>query len=947
MWSLGCILAELYLGKPLFWAKQKKDLLTQMTSLFGPLPTKVYQRAKFFTHFKESVGQPLSFMDNFSKFGTKLDCSDFKFVSFLQGMLTFDPSERMSVSEAIQHPFMAPEMAIKYVLPFKINGSEASGTYSPVDLTPSMYTHTPAGTLDSRNKHLTSLELLHQGTRVSGSTTKQKVIHVVAPFEPSKSKDTETPGVKVEPKSEQGDGGVEHSEGMIGGVRLPEAPRETIKKPSVGSIRVLKKQDASVMTKSSSSEHQHPQEPVLKKNVSKRSKQSLKIQKKPLKKPGDGGVEHGEGIIGGVRLPEALQEATKKPSVKSVRVLKKQDPPVTIHVLKKQDPPVTVHVLKKQDPPVTIGVLKKRDPPVTVHVLKKQDPPVTIGVLKKHDAPVMTKSSSSEHQHSQEPVFKEDRSKRSKQSLKIQQKPLISQPLAQVESDSKPCHAHGKEEHLTGVGMLIDSPKEDDPLTPDQTLKKTKGSTAKSKLNISEEETSGPDAKSEGTPGSPGESSHQFRYLKQQSVAAVSHKSKSLGVNMKKLCKSPVMLPEKSPASNSKRKWDRCKGTSESSSDVRKSDCSSDSKGMLICDEKKSVHPKKDVTLLVERVQKKKAPRATSKGKSEDPLKGHHQKSSTSSIGHKQLKGQERTSVYEFIVTPETKGKRSGSRKRSLQMAGDSVVKRSRRKHVASGSDLNAMKAHPVDNSLESSEKCLLEAWNSDLTSSEIKQSEARLSSSSKPSSVPTSLTSKMSVLSRLQAAGDNKTIEHSVPSPSVASSSSSSSSRPLSAKSSLQSFKRWSLESSPLQPDQPTKTVVRSERKRGAKAAHEHSPGTAKRKQKAKLLPSSPSSSESLLSPVGMPSLLQLSSPSSSSSSSRPLPSKRGTKPRLSPVKQSSPALQIRRLFTGASSSRTPPSPQQWRKASPNVQGQRKDIKATEAELHDQSDEEDEILLL
>ena len=743
-----------------------------------------------------------------------------------------------------------------------------------------MYTHAPAGTLDSRNKHLTSLELLHQGTRDSGSTTKQKVIHVVAPFEPSKSKDTETAGVKMEPKSEPG-GGVEHGEGMIGGVRLPTAPGEVIKEPSVRSVRVLKKQDPPVtihvlkkqdppktvhvlkkqdpplMTKSSSSEHHHPQEPVLKENTSESSKQSLKIHQKPLKKPGDGDVEHGEGMIGGVQLPEALREVIKKPSVRSVQVLKKQD------------------------------------------------------------ASVMTKSSSSEHQHPGQPILKEDMSKRSKKSLKIQKKPLISQPVAQVKSDSKPCLGRGKEKHLSEVRKLIDSPTEDDPLTPDQTLKKPKGSAAKSKLNISEEKTSAPDAKSEGTPGSPGESSHQFRYLKQQSVAAVSHKSKSLGVNMKKLRKTPVKLPDKSPASNSKRKRDRCKGTSESTSNVRKSDCSVDSKGMLICDEKKSVHPKKDVTLMVERVQKKKAPaRATSKGKSEDPLKGHNKKSSTTIIGRKQLKDQERTSVYDFIVTPETKGKRSGSRKRSLQMAGDNVVKRSRRKRVASGSDVNPIKAHPVDDSLGSSGKCLLEAWNS--PSPEMKQSEARLSSSSKPSSEPTSLTSKMSFLSRLQAAGDNKTVKHSVPSPSVASSSSSSS-RPLSAKSSLQSFKRWSLESSPLQPDQQTKTVVRSERKRDAKVAHEHSPGTPKRKQEAKPLPSSLSSSESPLSPVGMPSLLQLSSPSSLSSS-HPLPSKRVTKPRISPFKQSSPALQIRRLFTGASSSRMASSPQQWRKASPNV---------------------------
>ncbi|XP_072031397.1 uncharacterized protein [Amphiura filiformis] len=56
MWSLGCILAELYMGKPLFFALTKENLLERMVSVLGPLPTNVLQRGKFYQEYSSYTG---------------------------------------------------------------------------------------------------------------------------------------------------------------------------------------------------------------------------------------------------------------------------------------------------------------------------------------------------------------------------------------------------------------------------------------------------------------------------------------------------------------------------------------------------------------------------------------------------------------------------------------------------------------------------------------------------------------------------------------------------------------------------------------------------------------------------------------------------------------------------------------------------------------------------
>ncbi|XP_046862628.1 probable dual specificity protein kinase YAK1 homolog [Xenia sp. Carnegie-2017] len=57
MWSLACVLTELYLGEPLFLATSKEEILEQMHSLLGPLPLSPYEEGKYFTDFKKFVSR--------------------------------------------------------------------------------------------------------------------------------------------------------------------------------------------------------------------------------------------------------------------------------------------------------------------------------------------------------------------------------------------------------------------------------------------------------------------------------------------------------------------------------------------------------------------------------------------------------------------------------------------------------------------------------------------------------------------------------------------------------------------------------------------------------------------------------------------------------------------------------------------------------------------------
>ena len=51
MWSLGCVLAELYTGTPLFKVKTPEDLFEAMIKVLGPISAGVFSGSKFYHNY--------------------------------------------------------------------------------------------------------------------------------------------------------------------------------------------------------------------------------------------------------------------------------------------------------------------------------------------------------------------------------------------------------------------------------------------------------------------------------------------------------------------------------------------------------------------------------------------------------------------------------------------------------------------------------------------------------------------------------------------------------------------------------------------------------------------------------------------------------------------------------------------------------------------------------
>lgn len=116
LWSLGCILAELYSGMPLFPGTSKIPVIKEMTRLLGPFPRGVFQKGKFYDDLKgytDACEQKNASEVLFKKLG----CRDYLFRDFLSGLLRYDPADRLTPLQAAQHPFLASELPVAFLMP--------------------------------------------------------------------------------------------------------------------------------------------------------------------------------------------------------------------------------------------------------------------------------------------------------------------------------------------------------------------------------------------------------------------------------------------------------------------------------------------------------------------------------------------------------------------------------------------------------------------------------------------------------------------------------------------------------------------------------------------------------------------------------------------------------------------------------------------------------------
>ncbi|KAJ7890666.1 Pkinase-domain-containing protein [Mycena olivaceomarginata] len=104
VWSIGCILAELLSSQPLFKGKDYVDQLKKILDVLGSPEETVLQKIASEKARTYVRSLPISKKKPFTKI---LPTADLQAIELLSHMLTFDPDQRFTVAEALEHPWLS------------------------------------------------------------------------------------------------------------------------------------------------------------------------------------------------------------------------------------------------------------------------------------------------------------------------------------------------------------------------------------------------------------------------------------------------------------------------------------------------------------------------------------------------------------------------------------------------------------------------------------------------------------------------------------------------------------------------------------------------------------------------------------------------------------------------------------------------------------------------
>ncbi|KAI8988050.1 kinase-like domain-containing protein [Mycotypha africana] len=133
MWSLGCIIAELYTGVPLFPGENEQEQLACIMEVLGVPDSKYINMSERRSLFFDRHGEPRAFYNSRGKkrkAGSKslpqvLRCNDPLFLDFIQQCLVWDPLKRLTPDKAFQHAWIVQQ---QQQLPLP---SSSTNRYSP------------------------------------------------------------------------------------------------------------------------------------------------------------------------------------------------------------------------------------------------------------------------------------------------------------------------------------------------------------------------------------------------------------------------------------------------------------------------------------------------------------------------------------------------------------------------------------------------------------------------------------------------------------------------------------------------------------------------------------------------------------------------------------------------------------------------------------------------
>jgi serine/threonine protein kinase len=102
VWAVGCILAEMVNGKALLPGASDMDQLTRTFKIFGTPTEKTWPGVSALRHYSSNL--PMHQPADLTQI---VPGQDPKFYSFLKALLSVNPKERISVHDALQHPWIS------------------------------------------------------------------------------------------------------------------------------------------------------------------------------------------------------------------------------------------------------------------------------------------------------------------------------------------------------------------------------------------------------------------------------------------------------------------------------------------------------------------------------------------------------------------------------------------------------------------------------------------------------------------------------------------------------------------------------------------------------------------------------------------------------------------------------------------------------------------------
>ncbi|KAG9242868.1 hypothetical protein BJ878DRAFT_148052 [Calycina marina] len=115
MWSLGCILAELFTGIPIFPGENEQEQLACIMEIFGPPDKQLVERSTRRKLFFDSLGKPRLTVSSKGRrrrpssktLAQVMKTDDEAFLEFLTRCMRWDPERRLKPDEALKHEFIS------------------------------------------------------------------------------------------------------------------------------------------------------------------------------------------------------------------------------------------------------------------------------------------------------------------------------------------------------------------------------------------------------------------------------------------------------------------------------------------------------------------------------------------------------------------------------------------------------------------------------------------------------------------------------------------------------------------------------------------------------------------------------------------------------------------------------------------------------------------------